>query len=166
MKTTYGFSRRGPDRVAEELAAVLSKKASFEFKALFDIVHTNLRHRIQAGGGEEMLRLRAYEKLQNLVRAGIVKKNGKEYRGDATALRGFLETAAELNAKFAAGVDARKPVAAAAPVEAPKKAPIAKKAPVAAKKAAAPAKKAPVSSKKAVAAPKKTTASKAVARSR
>ena len=179
MKTTYGFSRRGPDRVAEELAAVLSKKTSFEFKALFDIVHTNLRDRNQAGGGEEMLRLRAYEKLQNLVRAGIVKKNGKEYRGDAPALRSFLETAAELNAKFAAGVDARKPAAPPAPVEAPKKtvaakAPVAarkapvvsKKVPVASKKAAAPAKKAPVSSKKAVASPKKRVAAKAGARSR
>ena len=83
-----------------------------------------------------MLRLRADEKLQNLVRAGIVKKNGKEYRGDAAALRGFLETAAELNAKFAAGVDARKPVV---PVEPPKK--------------TAPS-------------PKKATASKALARSR
>src|SRR5207247_138326 len=73
MKTTYGFSRRGPDRVAEELAAVLSTKASFEFKALFSIVFANLRLRNAAGGGEEMLRLRAYEKLQNLVQAGIVK---------------------------------------------------------------------------------------------
>ena len=173
MKTTYGFSRRGPDRVAEELAAVLSKKASFEFKALFDILHANLRERNQAGGGEEMLRLRAYEKLQNLVRAGIVKKTGKEYRGDAAGLRSFLETAAELNAKFAAGVDARKPVAAPAPVVAPKKAPAVKKAPVAAKKTVPPpkravvaAKKAPASSKKTSAAPKKATSSKAVARSR
>ena len=141
MKTTYGFSRRGPDRVAEELAAVLSKKASFEFKALFEIVHANLRNRNQAGGGEEMLRLRAYEKLQNLVRAGIVKKTGKEYRGDVVALRGFLKTAAELNAKFIAGVDARKPFVAVTPVEAPKKAPVVKKAPVAAKKAPAPQKK-------------------------
>ena len=173
MKTTYGFSRRGPDRVAEELAAVLSKKASFEFKALFDILHANLRERNQAGGGEEMLRLRAYEKLQNLVRAGIVKKTGKEYRGDAAGLRSFLETAAELNAKFAAGVDARKPVVAPAPVVAPKKAPAVKKAPVAAKKTVPPpkravvaAKKAPASSKKTSAAPKKATSSKAVARSR
>lgn len=180
MKTTYGFSRRGPDRVAEELAAVLSKKASFEFKALFDIVHANLRDRNQAGGGEEMLRLRAYEKLQNLVRAGIVKKTGKEYRGDAAALRGFLETAAELNAKFAAGVDARKPAAAPEPAEPPKKAPVAKKvapspkkAPVAAKKAAAPAKKPAVSARKAPAAAKKSaptrkkaSASKAVSRAR
>jgi predicted transcriptional regulator len=28
-----------------------------------------------------MLRLRAYEKLQNLVTRGLVEKNGKEYRG-------------------------------------------------------------------------------------
>ena len=50
-----------------------------------------------------MLRLRAYEKLQNLVQAGIVKKTGKEYRGVTAALVTFMETAAELNAKFAAG---------------------------------------------------------------
>lgn len=136
MKTTYGFSRRGPDRVAEELAAVLSRKASFEFKVLFDIVHANLRDRNAAGGGEEMLRLRAYEKLQNLVRAGIVKKVGKEYRGDRPALVNFLKTAAELNAKFAAGIQARSPSAApAASAPAPKKPAASKKAP-ARKKAA------------------------------
>lgn len=103
MKSSYGFSRRGPDRVAEELATVLSKKASFEFKTLFTIVHANLKARNAASGGEEMLRLRAYEKLQNLVQAGIVKKTGKEYRGVTAALVTFMETAAELNAKFAAG---------------------------------------------------------------
>ena len=162
MKTTYGFSRRGPDRVAEELAAVLSKKASFEFKALFDIVHANLRDRNAAGGGEEMLRLRAYEKLQNLVRAGIVKKTGKEYRGDAAGLRNFLETAAELNAKFAAGIHARSPFTA------PEKAPAAK-TPPAPKKAPAP-KAAPASKKKAAAGktavPKKALASQSTRRSR
>jgi hypothetical protein len=114
MKTTYGFSRRGPDRVAEELAAVLSKKASFEFKALFTVVHENLRARNAASGGEEMLRLRAYEKLQNLVQAGIVKKTGKEYRGVTAGLESFLATAAELNAKFAAGNHSRPPAAPAA----------------------------------------------------
>jgi hypothetical protein len=112
MKTTYGFSRRGPDRVAEELAAVLSEKASFEFKALFTVVHANLRARNAASGGEEMLRLRAYEKLQNLVQAGIVKKTGKEYTGVAAGLTSFLATAAELNAKFAAGNHSRPPAAA------------------------------------------------------
>jgi hypothetical protein len=112
MKTAYGFSRRGPDRVAEELAAVLSKKTSYEFKALFDIVHANLRARNAAGGGEEMLRLRAYEKLQNLVQAGIVKKTDKKYRGVAAAIVTFLETAAELNAKFASGRQAQAAVSA------------------------------------------------------
>ena len=162
MKTTYGFSRRGPDRVAEELAAVLSKKASFEFKALFDIVHANLRERNQAGGGEEMLRLRAYEKLQNLVRAGIVKKSGKEYRGDTAGLASFLEAAAELNAKFAATVLARTPAAAPKKATAPKKAPVPKKAP-AAKKVPAP-KKAPAAKK--APAPKKAPAAKPARHSR
>ncbi len=65
---------------------MLSRRSSFEFKALFDIVHGNLRERKVASGGEEMLRLRAYEKLQNLVQAGMVKKTGKKYKGRAAAL--------------------------------------------------------------------------------
>ena len=80
------FSRRVPDLVTEELVAVLSRRASFEFKQLFDIVHENLRARNAASGGEEMLRLRAYEKLQNLVARGAVKKNGKKYKGIPAAL--------------------------------------------------------------------------------
>ena len=115
MKTNYGFSRRGPDHVAEELATVLSNKTSYEFKALFLIVHANLRARNAASGGEEMLRLRAYEKLQNLVGAGVVKKTGKKYRGVAPALVKFFAAAAEMNAKFAAGrptFPPSKPVAA------------------------------------------------------
>ena len=75
------FSRRLPDLVTEELVNVLSRKSSFEFKQLFDIVHENLRARNAASGGEEMLRLRAYEKLQNLVARGMVKKTGKKYKG-------------------------------------------------------------------------------------
>jgi len=51
----------------KELVTVLSQKKSFEFKQLFAIVHANLRQRNAASGGEEMLRLRAYEKLQILV---------------------------------------------------------------------------------------------------
>ncbi len=74
------------------------------------MVHANLKARNAASGGEEMLRLRAYEKLQNLVQAGIVKKVGKEYRGVPAALVTFLETAGELNAKFAAGQHNRPPV--------------------------------------------------------
>ena len=111
MKLSFRFSPRGPDRIAEELATVLSKKASYEFKALFLIVHENLRSRNAANGGEEMLRLRAYEKLQHLVQAGIVKKTGKEYTGVASALVTFMATAAEFNAKFASGAHRRPPLA-------------------------------------------------------
>ena len=97
---------------------MLSSKASFEFKALFTVIHANLRAKNQASGGEEMLRLRAYEKLQNLVEAGFVKKVGKEYRGVPAGLASFLATAAELNQKFAAGKHSQPP-ANAAPVAEP-----------------------------------------------
>src|SRR2546422_5372633 len=86
MPKKNGFSRRAPDLVTEELIAVLSRKTSFEFKELFEVVHENLRARNAASGGEEMLRLRAYEKLQNLVQRGVVKKNGKKYKGLPSAL--------------------------------------------------------------------------------
>ena len=84
MQRKSGFSRRLPDLVTEELVAVLSKKTSLEFKQLFDVVHERLRARNAASGGEEMLRLRAYEKLQNLVSRGMVKKTGKKYKGLAS----------------------------------------------------------------------------------
>jgi hypothetical protein len=71
--------------VTEELVAVLSSKSSaVEFKQLFDVVHERLKARNAASGGEEMLRLRAYEKLQNLVSRGMVKKTGKKYKGLAS----------------------------------------------------------------------------------
>ncbi len=83
--TGASFTRRAPDNITEELVAVLSSKASFEFKALFDIIFANLRERNAASGGEEMLRLRTYEKLQGLVNQGAVKRtvNGvtKKYKG-------------------------------------------------------------------------------------
>ena len=82
MQRKSAFSRRLPDLVTEELVAVLSKKgASFEFKQLFDIIHERLKKRNAASGGEEMLRLRAYEKLQHLVSRNMVKKTGKKYKG-------------------------------------------------------------------------------------
>ena len=74
-----------PDNVTEELVAVLSSRASFEFKPLFDVILLNLRQRNAASGGEEMLRLRVYEKLQGLVHQGAVDRtvNGitKKYKG-------------------------------------------------------------------------------------
>jgi len=75
------FSRRVPDNVTEELMAALSGSKSYEFKALFSVIHAALRARNAASGGEEMLRLRTYDKLQNLVRQGQVKKTGKKYKG-------------------------------------------------------------------------------------
>ena len=85
------FSRRLPDLVTEELASVLSSKTTYEFKELFEVVHVNLRNRNAASGGEEMLRLRAYEKLQNLVARGMVKKDGKKYKGLPSALRQAIQ---------------------------------------------------------------------------
>src|SRR5438876_9394188 len=79
------FIRRMPDNVTEELVAVLSCRDSFEFKPLFDIVLLNLRDRNAASGGEEMLRLRVYEKLQGLVGQGAVNRTvtgtTKKYKG-------------------------------------------------------------------------------------
>jgi len=92
------FPRRLPDLVTEELVFVLSQKRSYEFKQLFEVVHDNLRRRNAANGGEEMLRLRAYEKLQNLVFRGAVKKNGKIYRGDAAALAAMAANAPHVGA--------------------------------------------------------------------
>lgn len=139
MQRKSAFSRRLPDLVTEELVSVLSKKgASFEFKQLFDVVHERLKKRNAASGGEEMLRLRAYEKLQHLVSRNMVKKNGKKYKGLAS---------------LANAIAPEEPLPPAAAVAAPaKKSPVAKKAP-AAKPAAkkAPAKKAPVKSAKKVA---------------
>lgn len=89
---------------------MLSGKGSFEFKALFTVVHANLKARNAASGGEEMLRLRAYEKLQNLVGSGVVKKTGKEYKAISPALATYMETAAALNAEFAARKLSRLPV--------------------------------------------------------
>ncbi len=75
------FSRRIPDHVTDELVTVLSDKQTFGFNDLFEVVYENLKARNAVSGGEEMLRLRAYEKLQNLVTRGMVEKNGKQYRG-------------------------------------------------------------------------------------
>ena len=104
------FTRRAPDNITEELVAVLSSKASYEFKALFDVIFLNLRERNAASGGEEMLRLRTYEKLQSLVSQGAVirtvKGVAKNYKGVASRMVA-LETEmkvlrAEWNAKLRA----------------------------------------------------------------
>jgi hypothetical protein len=89
-KRAISFTRRMPDNITEELLVVLSSKASFEFKPLFDIILVNLRERNAASGGEEMLRLRAYERLQGLVHQGAVNRTvtgtAKKYKGVPTRM--------------------------------------------------------------------------------
>ncbi len=88
--------------------AALCRRTSYEFPQLFEIVHENLRNRNAASGGEEMLRLRAYEKLQNLVARGLVKKNQKKYRGLPAAIAAAREAnKASLEAAAAARAGAR-----------------------------------------------------------
>ncbi len=85
---TNRFTRKGPDIVSEELAMALFGNPAYEFKPLFTLVYANLRARKVAGGGEEMLRLRVYEKLQSFVSRGMVDKKitagVKEYLGLAS----------------------------------------------------------------------------------
>ena len=116
MMSKLIFSRRAPDNITEELVAVLSSKASFEFKGLFDVIFLNLRQRNVAGGGEEMLRLRTYEKLQSLVHQGAVRRTvtgaTKKYKGVASRMVAVSaemkvlrsEWSARLRAKAAAGL--------------------------------------------------------------
>src|SRR6202011_1054887 len=105
------FSRRMPDNVTEELVAVLSSRASFEFKPLFDIILLNLRERNAASGGEEMLRLRVYEKLQGLVGQGAVNRtvNGitKKYKGVGPRMATLRAEMKVLRAEWAEKVRAK-----------------------------------------------------------
>src|SRR5260221_2964236 len=97
-RSAISFTRRGPDNITEELIAVLSSKASFEFKPLFEIMLLNLRERNAASGGEEMLRLRGYQKLQGFVHQGAVNRmvtvTTKKYKSVA---RRMVELRDEIN---------------------------------------------------------------------
>src|SRR6187549_857863 len=91
MKRNLRFARTGPDFLMDELTEALKADGWLEFNPLFLQVYAKLRERKAVGGGQEMLRLRMYEKLQTLVRQGIVEKSGKSYRGIATALAAWAE---------------------------------------------------------------------------
>ena len=138
MQRKSAFSRRLPDLVTEELVAVLSKKgASFEFKQLFDVVHDRLKKRNAASGGEEMLRLRAYEKLQHLVSRNMVKKSGKKYKGLASLAHAIApeeplpapQVPGVVSIKPAPASVIKKPVVKKAAVKSVTKAPVKKAAP-------------------------------------
>ena len=108
---TASFTRRMPDNVTEELVAALSSRASFEFKPLFDIILMKLRERNAASGGEEMLRLRVYEKLQGLVGQGAVNRTTtgttKKYKGVALRMRGLKAEMKLLRADWAKKLQAK-----------------------------------------------------------
>ena len=98
MHSTFN-SRRIPDTVSEELVAALLNSKSHEFTALFSVIHSALKARNAANCSEEILRLRTYDKLQNLVREGQVTKIGKTYKGVITALHPLRKRLKELRKK-------------------------------------------------------------------
>src|SRR5262249_20229616 len=89
-RSAFSFTRRAPDCITEELITVLSSKAFFEFKPLFETMLLNLRERNAASGGAEMLRLPAYETRQGLVQRGAVDREvtgtTKKYKGVASRI--------------------------------------------------------------------------------
>ena len=108
-KTT--FSRRVVDHVTDELVTVLGNGGEYEFKALFAKVFEGLKLKNAVSGGEEMLRLRSYEKLLSLAKRGLVLKTGKSY----TALAGLQEaSSAHRLARMELAADAAAVAAAAA----------------------------------------------------
>lgn len=81
MQRNFFTTRRLPDILMEELVTTLLEARTFEFKALFLSVYSSLKTKKTGSGGEEMLRLRTYEKLQNLVREGSATKVAGRYKG-------------------------------------------------------------------------------------
>lgn len=79
-------SRRLPDHVTDTICEVLSDKP-VGFNELFEKVWEESLANNRVSGGEEMMRLRTYEKLQNLVHKGFAGKVGKEYTATATTVQ-------------------------------------------------------------------------------
>ena len=102
------FSRRVPDHVTDELVNVLSSCKVLDFNSLFGAVYENLKLKNAVSGGEEMLRLRSYEKLQSLVGRGLVEKKLKHYRGlKGIEMASSVHTLARADAAAAAAAATR-----------------------------------------------------------
>lgn len=75
--------RKMQDGVTDEIVSVLvefeQEREVWPFNELFEIVFVRLKEKNTASGGEEMLKLRVYEKLQILGSLGAVKKQGRDY---------------------------------------------------------------------------------------
>ncbi len=90
------FSRRVPDHVTDEIVNVLTKNDDYlGFNELFELVFERLKERNAVSGGEEMLRLRAWEKLQNLETRGMIEKFEKKYKGLASLPKAHSDQAAK-----------------------------------------------------------------------
>jgi len=87
MSRNKSYFALKPDAMTEEMVVALLAKPSYDFHELFGVVHQGLRARRAAAGGEDVLRLRLYEKLQKLVARGMVRKAQKQYSSVETALR-------------------------------------------------------------------------------
>ena len=72
-------SRKTPDLVTDELILILHEAGMLEFNDIFQRIVVVMKAKHMSLGGEEILRLRIYEKLQNLVSAGGLMKKGREY---------------------------------------------------------------------------------------
>lgn len=86
------FSRRVPCQLTDELILALSCGETYTFNDLFTLVFGVLKKRGAATGGEEALRLRAYEKLQIMVEKGLLQRNMKNY----TANEGLKDLAEQI----------------------------------------------------------------------
>lgn len=75
------FIRRKIDFVTDEIVDALADGQPIEFKPLFSKVLIGLKAKNATGGGEEMLRLRCYEKLLTLSKSGFIEKSAKTFRG-------------------------------------------------------------------------------------
>ena len=132
MQRKSAFSRRLPDLVTEEIVSVLienRKKPPLAWGVIFELMHARLKKRNAASGGEEMLRLRGYEKLKNLVDQNMVEKLGGKIPGQAKfRAKSTIENALVTIEPATAGVNpdtlnSEKPAVKKSPVKAPAKVP-------------------------------------------
>ena len=72
-------SRKAPDLVTDELIVILHEAGMLEFNEIFQRTVVVMKEKHMSLGGEEILRLRIYEKLQNLVSSGGLVKKSREY---------------------------------------------------------------------------------------
>jgi len=100
-KTKMVSSQRPVDHLTDELVAVLGDGKAYDFRALFDKVFEAIKLKKLISGGEEMLRLRSYEKLLVLAKRGFVLKTGRTFQGLARlpeATSAFRQAAAAAKA--------------------------------------------------------------------